>query len=84
MYLLAYHPTEQPVIPSSGFDGTYYPPGLESVPRRCAIVRANQFMIKNVDYLICYDKGYVGNTRELVEFAMRWEKQGSLRVENLA
>ena len=41
-------------------------------------------MIKNVDYLICYDKGYVGNTRELVEFALRWEKQGSLRVENLA
>ena len=82
--LIAYHPAEQPVIPPSGFDGTYYPPGLENVPRRCTIVRANQFVIKNVAYLICYDKGYVGNTRELVTIARHREMVGLIHIENLA
>jgi len=82
--LIAYHPAEQPIIPPRGFEGTYYPPELESVPRRCAIIRANQFMIKSVDYLICYDKGYVGNTRELVTIAQGQEKEGLIHIENLA
>ena len=41
-------------------------------------------MIKNVDYLICYDKGYVGNTRELVDLAHRREKEGLIHINNLA
>ena len=36
--LLPYHPAERPVAPPEGFDGTYYPPGMERVPRRVAIV----------------------------------------------
>jgi len=82
--LIAYHPAEQPVKPPKGFDGTYYPPGMESVPRRCAIIRANQFMIKSVDYLICYDKGYVGNTRELLAIARHREMEGLIHIKNLA
>lgn len=39
--LLAYHPAERPVEKPEGFDATYYPPGMESVPRRYAIARAN-------------------------------------------
>ena len=69
--LLPYHPTERPPQLPDGFDGTFYPPGMEQVPRRFAISRANRYMIGICDYLICYDKGYVGNTREMVAYARR-------------
>ena len=42
--LLAYHPGERPVTLPPGFDGSLYPPGMESVPRRFAIPRANRWM----------------------------------------
>ena len=64
-----------------GFDGTFYPPNMETVPRRYAIVRANRYMVTISDYL---DAGYVGNTRELVAFARRREKRGKIRIANLA
>lgn len=32
--LLPYHPQERPVPLPPGFDGTFYPPGMETVPRR--------------------------------------------------
>lgn len=57
---------------------------MENVPRLCAIVRANQFVIKSVDHLICYDKGHVGNTRELLAIAQGQEKEGLIHIENLA
>lgn len=54
LLLLSYHPAERPIETPPGFDGTFYPPGMESVPRRYAIVRANRYMIDHVDYLIAY------------------------------
>lgn len=62
----------------------FYPPGMEQVPKRCAIVRANAYMLRHSDYLICYCKDQIGNTRELVQQAMGRERRGLLRVENLA
>ena len=82
--LLPYHPTEQPVKVPAGFDGSFYPPGMESVPRQLAIVRANQYAIRCCDYLICYDAGHIGNTRELVAYARRRERNGLIHIENLA
>ena len=38
--LLPYHPAEQKVEVPEGFDGSFYPEGMESVPRRVAIVKA--------------------------------------------
>ena len=32
--LLPYHPAERPIPVPDGFDSTYYPPGMESVPRK--------------------------------------------------
>lgn len=32
--LLPYHPSERPVKTPPGFERTFYPPGMESVPRR--------------------------------------------------
>ena len=81
--LLPYHPFDCPVQVPEGFDHTFYPPGLETVPKRAAIIQANRYMIRNSDYLICYDRGQIGNTRELVEEARRRERRGLIRVENL-
>ena len=72
--LLPYHPTERPIPTPDGFDSTFYPPGMESVPRKIAIVRANRYVVDHVDYLIAYARHPASNARELVEYA-RSQKQ---------
>lgn len=52
--LLPYHPYDRPTPTSPGFDGTFYPPGMETVPKRATIVRANRYMVEHSDYLIAY------------------------------
>lgn len=54
LLLLPYHPAERPVDLPQGFDASFYPPGMEQVPRRLAIVRANEYMARHCDVLICY------------------------------
>lgn len=81
--LLPYHPYDQPIETPDGFDNTFYPPGMEMVPKRVAIVRANQYMIQHCDYLITYNRGY-GNTEALVEAAQRRAQKGMMHIENLA
>lgn len=83
LLLLPYHPAEHHIEVPEGFI-SYYPPGMETVPRQIAISRANRIVIGSVDYLICYDAGHVGNTRELVEYAQHREKKGLIYIENLA
>lgn len=79
--LLPYYPYAYNV---SEYDSSYYPAGLENIPKPYAIVRANEHMIRNSEYLICFDPGYVGKTRDYVEFARRRERKGLLHIENLA
>ena len=52
--LLAYHPAERSSVLPKGFDGSYYPEDLQSVPRRFAISRANRIAIAKtaVNYAI--------------------------------
>ena len=69
---------------ASDYDGTYYPAGLELVPKPLAIVRANEHMIRACDYLICYDCGEIGKTRDFTALARKREKKGAIRIENLA
>ena len=71
LLLLSYHPAERPIETPPGFDGTFYPPGMESVPRRYAIVRANRYMIDHVDYLIAYAWHPGSNARNLVDYAQK-------------
>ena len=78
--LLPYHPAERPISTPGGFDGTFYPPGMESVPRKIAIVRANRYVVDHVDYLIAYAWHPASNARELVEYAKRRVKKGSLFI----
>lgn len=68
LILLPYHPSERAVHAPEGCDGTIYPPGMETVPRRLAIVRADRYMIDHSKYLITYVT-HPGNSREIVEYA---------------
>ena len=67
--LLPYHPYDRPTPTPPGFDGTFYPPGMEAVPKRAAIVRANRYMVEHSEYLIAYVKHSVSNAWDLVEYA---------------
>ena len=79
--LLPYYPFP---YDTEGYDSTYYPEGMENVPKPFAIVRANEYMIRTSDYLICYDRGQIGKTRDFVEIARKRERKGLIHVENLA
>ena len=67
--LLPYHPAERPVYLPEGFDCSYYPPGMENVPRRFAISRANRYIIDHSHYLITYAPYPGGNARDLAAYA---------------
>ena len=69
--LLPYHPAEQPISTPDGFDSTFYPPGMEGVPRKAAIIRANRYVVDHVDYLIAYVWHPASSARELVEYARK-------------
>ena len=79
--LLPYHPADRPTPAPEGFDGTFYPPGMERVPMRAAIVRANRYMADHCDFLIAYAWHPASNARELVDYA---QARGTARVDNLA
>jgi hypothetical protein len=81
--LLPYHPFDRPVQTPPGFDGTFYPPGMEKVPKRAAIVRANRYMVDHSDYLIAYAWQPASNARTLVEYAQKKEQQGRIHVTML-
>ena len=78
--LMPYYRTDAESLPD-GFDGSLFPDGLEIVPKRAAIMRANQYMIRHCDYLITYNKNRVGNTRKLVAEA---RKNGLIYIVNIA
>ena len=78
--LLSYHPAERPIPTPDGFDGTFYPPGMESVPRKIAIVRANRYVVDHVDYLIAYAWHPASNARELVDYARGRRRMNGLRI----
>ena len=78
--LLPYHPADRPTPAPEGFDGTFYPPGMERVPKRAAIVRANRYMADHCDFLIAYAWHPTSNARELVDYA---QARGTVQVDNL-
>jgi hypothetical protein len=78
--LIPYHPAERPVELPPGFDSTFYPPDMEKVPRRLAIVRANRYVVDHVDYLIAYAWHPGSNSRELLEYARKRERQKQIAV----
>ena len=78
--LIPYHPAERPIELPQGFNNTFYPPGMEKVPRRLAIVRANRYMVDHVDYLIAYAWHPASNARDLVEYVRIKEQRNLISV----
>ena len=78
--LLPYHPFDRPFKLPDGFDGSFYPPGLETVPHRAAIVRANRYMVDHCDYLIAYAWHPASNARDLLDYARTRERRGLIHV----
>lgn len=71
MLVLPYHPAERPVETSYGFDGTYYPEGMEAIPRRFAIMQANKRMVENVDWLVAYVRHGASNSSKVLAYAQK-------------
>jgi uncharacterized phage-like protein YoqJ len=68
-----------------GFDEIIYPEGQEVIPKRAAIIRANQYMIDNGDVLIMYARHIGSNTREFMDYAQRrFQRTGKPEIINLA
>lgn len=74
MLLLPYHPAEYPVEAPYGFDGTYYPERMERIPRKFAIVKANEIMAAECDWVVAYVRHGASNSRKILEYA---RKQGT-------
>ena len=73
--LLAYHPGERPVTLPPGFDGSLYPPGMENVPRRFAIARANRWMVEHCTHLVAYATHPASNAGKVVVWGIFKDKK---------
>lgn len=82
--LLPYHPFDRPTPTPKGFDGTFYPPGMETVPKKAAIIRANRYMVEQSAYLIAYVSHPSSGSREVLEWALKRQKRGLIHVTNLS
>ena len=84
MLVLPYHPADHPTETPNGFDGTYYPDGLENTPKRYAIVCTNKILVDTCNYLICYVNHGASNSRKLLEYARQREIKGLIRIINIS
>ena len=82
--LLPYQNSGRPTVPPEGFDNTFYPFGMERVPPRAAIPKANQYMVDHSDFLIAYVWHTGSNSRKILEAALNRQERGLIRVTNLA
>ena len=64
--LTPYHPSERKVRIPKGFDTSFYPPEMDYVSRKFCVVRANEFMIRRCDGIICYAR-HPGSSQKLFE-----------------
>ncbi len=72
--VLAYMPRSS----AQGGENTVFPEGLESVPKRIAILKRNEWMIENSDTVITYVWHSAGGAYKFKEFA---KKQGKRIIE---
>ena len=81
--LLPYHPFERPVQVPQGFDGTFYPTGMEDVPKRYAIPHANLRMVDMCNYLIAYVQYPSNGSKKVLNAALHKQAKGEIHVCNL-
>ena len=81
--LLPYHPEERKIEIDPEWDGTVYPDGMEQVPRKYAIVRANRYMLDRASAVICC-AWHTGNARNLYYHAIKRAEKEGIAVKNIA
>ncbi len=81
--VLAYLPAAGAGEAPPGFSGTVFPEGLETVPRRFAILRANRAMVDACQYLVAYAPCETGNARRVLNYARRRQGRGLIRIIEL-
>lgn len=72
--LLPYHPSVRKMELPEGFDGSWYPDGMEGIPLRFAISRASRLAIGSAGYLIacCQCPGCIAWTGEYAQKREEW------------
>ena len=84
LYLvLAYLPAKGTGEAPPGFTGTVFPEGLESVPRRFAIQRANRAMVDTCNFMVAYAPYAAGNARKVLDYARRQQGRGLIQILEL-
>ncbi len=56
------------------YDGSWYPP-IETVPKRFAISKRNEYMVKKADALVCCVNHSWGGAAQTLKYALRKNKQ---------
>lgn len=79
-----YFPGDRVLTVPHYFDEIWYPEGMEEVPKRFCIEKANQKALDASDYLVSYINRSGGSSAKLLRRAMRQSKTGRLTVINLA
>lgn len=75
-----YHPSERKISKPQGVDLIYYPLYLQNTPKRFAIVKANQYIINNVDYLIAYAWKPATNSIKFLDYAKKRELRNMIKI----
>jgi len=57
-----------------GYDETIYPP-LESIPRKFAILRRNEWMVQESDIVVAYVNHGWGGAAKTLQYARRKKKR---------
>jgi len=68
--LLAYYEPRYDAVNYEMYDGTLYPDGLETAPKRAAIIRANRYAVNTSQYIIAYVRHF-GKSRDMLEYAQK-------------
>lgn len=76
IYLVfAYLPTVKDTFLEEKYDGTVYPEGLESVPKRFAISHRNKWLVKHSDVVIGYVRTSYGGAYDALHYAENQKKK---------
>ncbi|GLB30959.1 hypothetical protein LAD12857_28820 [Lacrimispora amygdalina] len=76
IYLVfAYLPTIKDTFLEEKYDGTVYPEGLESFPKRFAISHRNKGLVRQSDVVIGYVKTSYGGAYEALHYAKNQKKK---------
>lgn len=81
--VLAYLPEPGSGPDNTSYDGILYPEGLETVPKRLAILRRNEWLARECGYLIAYVAHGWGGAARTLEYAHAKQKRSAMVITNL-